>query len=156
RLASTLLRQSVQFGLKIGVLSAVLLGFIEGLTEYLPISSTGHLILADHFLGLAQESSKSFDIVIQLGAILAVLVHYRGLLAERLRWLLSRDPKATALFTSLGIAFMPAAVVGFLFRKKIKEHLFGPVPVAVALIVGGVVMIVVEWSRRRRGTTGEE
>jgi undecaprenyl-diphosphatase len=113
------------------------------------VSSTGHLILAGRFLGTDGEAAKSFDIVIQLGAILAVVVHYRKLLAERVAGLFSRDPKAVQLAVALVVAFFPAAVVGLLFRHAIKEHLFGPGPVAAALIVGGVVMIVVERLRKK-------
>lgn len=123
---------------------ALLLGLVEGLTEYLPVSSTGHLILVGHWLGARDEASKSFEIVIQAGAILAVVVHYRTLLARRVSGLMRRDPDAIRLATSLAIAFVPAAAVGFLFHKKIKALLFNPTSVAVALAVGGVAMIVVE------------
>ncbi len=133
---------------------AALLGFVEGVTEYLPVSSTGHLILVGHWLGSRGEGSKSFDIVIQLGAILAVLIHYRVLLVERVRGLALGKREAIDLALALGIAFAPAAVLGLLLRKAIKQHLFGPVPVAVALIVGGVVMIVVERIRTRRNLEG--
>jgi undecaprenyl-diphosphatase len=132
---------------------AVLLGIIEGLTEYLPVSSTGHLILAGHWLGLsdADPATSSFEIVVQLGAILAVVVHYRSLLSRRAQGLLARDPAAVRLVTALAIAFAPTAVLGLLVRKTIKEHLFGPVPVAVALVVGGLAMIAIErWLRARQ------
>jgi undecaprenyl-diphosphatase len=135
---------------------AVLLGVVEGLTEYLPVSSTGHLILAGALLGAEGEASKSFEIVIQLGAILAVVVQYRALLGERAAGLLRRDPKAVQLATSLLVAFLPAAAVGIVARKWIKAHLFGPVPVAGALIVGGVIMIVVEAVRRARKIHGAD
>ena len=82
--------------------------------------------------------------MIQLGAILAVVVHYRALLAARVLGLASRDPKAVALAVALVVGFLPAAAAGFLLRKTIKAHLFGPLPVAVALLVGGVLMIVIE------------
>jgi undecaprenyl-diphosphatase len=134
--------------------SAALLGLVEGLTEYLPVSSTGHLILAGHFLGIRGEGSKSFEIVIQLGAILAVLVHYRKLLADRVAGLARGQTDAVRLFGALAIAFAPAAVVGVLLHRTIKERLFGPLPVAGALIAGGVLMIAVEAVRaRRQGTT---
>src|SRR5262245_4226954 len=125
-------------------LDALLLGLIEGLTEYLPISSTGHLILVGHWLGLDGDPAKSFEIVIQLGAILAVLVHFRALLAERAAGLLRRDPRALRLGAALIVAFVPTAIAGVLLRKTIKAQLFGPIPVAGALIVGGVLMIVIE------------
>jgi undecaprenyl-diphosphatase len=131
---------------------AILLGIVEGLTEYLPVSSTGHLVLFGHWLGLSDDdpSGKAFEIVVQLGAILAVLVHYRALLGERLQGLLSRDARSLQLLTALAIAFAPAAVAGLLLRKTIKAHLQTPLPVAAALIAGGIVMIAVErWLRRR-------
>jgi len=127
------------------VLVALILGVVEGLTEYLPVSSTGHLILADHFLGDRGEASKAFEIVIQLGAILAVLVYYRTLLIERGR----------TLIVPLVCGFVPTAVMGLLLRKWIKAHLFGAHPVAIALVVGGVVMIAVELVRGRKRDDGE-
>jgi undecaprenyl-diphosphatase len=139
----------------VGLLVAALLGIVEGLTEYLPVSSTGHLILAGHFLGDEGEAQKSFEIVIQLGAILAVLVHYRALLWQRARELPSGKPEATRLFLALVAGFVPTAIAGLLFRKAIKAHLFGARPVAIALAVGGVVMIAVELLRGRRADDGE-
>jgi undecaprenyl-diphosphatase len=139
----------------VSLLIAALLGLVEGLTEFLPVSSTGHLILVSHWLGSVDEGAKSFDIVIQLGAILAVVGHYRGLFAERLRGLLSGDPASRRLFIGLVIAFMPAAVTGLLLGKTIKRLLFGPLPVAAALLVGGVVMIGVERWRKARHVSGE-
>jgi undecaprenyl-diphosphatase len=136
------------------LLVAALLGIVEGLTEYLPVSSTGHLILAGKLLGARGEATKSFEIVIQLGAILAVVVHYRKLLAQRAAGLFTGDERAKKLLSALGIAFIPAAVVGLLFRKAIRAHLFGPRPVAAALIVGGIVMIAIEVWRRRKQIAG--
>ena len=136
---------------------AVLLGIVEGLTEYLPVSSTGHLELVGHLLGLPDDAaSSSFEIVIQLGAILAVVVHYRELLTDRIRGLFKREPESLRLLLALAIAFAPAAAIGLVFRKAIKAHLFKPLPIAAALVVGGIVMIVVERVRARRGTVGEE
>src|SRR5580692_10859944 len=100
---------------------AVLLGIIEGLTEFLPVSSTGHLIVADRLLGGGSEGHASFDIVIQLGAVLAVLLHYRGLLAERASGVLRKDPVAIRLALALFIAFLPVAVIGLLLRRTVKE-----------------------------------
>jgi undecaprenyl-diphosphatase len=135
-------------------LVALLLGIVEGLTEYLPISSTGHLILVGEWLGATDEASKSFDIVIQFGAILAVVVHYRRLLAERARGLLRLDPKAVRLLVALFVAFLPAAVAGLGLHQAIKRHLFGPLPVAAALLLGGILMVVVERVRARVHATG--
>jgi undecaprenyl-diphosphatase len=137
------------------LLVAALLGLVEGLTEYLPVSSTGHLILVGFFFGSESEGSKSFDIVIQLGAILAVVLHYRALLTERLIGLVRGKREAIDLAAALAIAFVPAAVMGLALRKTIKAHLFGPIPVAAALIVGGVLMIVVERLRAARHIEGE-
>jgi undecaprenyl-diphosphatase len=138
---------------------AALLGIVEGLTEYLPVSSTGHLILTGALLGEESEASKSFEIVIQLGAILAVLVHYRALLAERAAGLFRRDEKSLRLALALLAAFVPTAAAGVLLRKTIKAHLFGPGPVAAALVVGGVLMIAIEiWRRgsKKQGDVGLE
>jgi len=139
----------------VSLLVAALLGLVEGLTEFLPVSSTGHLILVSHWLGSVDEGAKSFDIVIQLGAILAVVVHYRRLFADRLRGVLVKDAASLRLFGALLVAFLPAAVTGLLLGKTIKRLLFGPVPVAAALFVGGVVMIIVERIRRARHIQGE-
>jgi undecaprenyl-diphosphatase len=139
------------------VLIAVLLGIVEGLTEYLPVSSTGHLALAGHVLGLPDDdASSAFEIVIQLGALLAVVVHYRVLLTERLRGFAMRDPAALRLAVALAIAFLPAAVLGLTVGKVIKHHLFTPGPIAAALVVGGLVMIAVERMRRARHMSGDE
>ena len=138
------------------LLAALILGIVEGLTEYLPVSSTGHLILAGHFLGGGDtEAGKSFEIVIQLGAILAVLVYYRSLLWQRARELPEGRPEATQLFWALVAGFVPTAIAGLLLRKAIKAHLFGARPVAIALAIGGVVMIAVELARGRRADDGE-
>lgn len=136
------------------LLVAALLGLVEGLTEFLPVSSTGHLILVSHWLGATGEGAKSFDIVIQLGAILAVVVHYRALLAERLRGLVARDRASWRLFGALSVAFVPAALVGLVLGPTIKRLLFGPLPVATALVLGGVLMIGVERLRRARKVEG--
>jgi len=137
-------------------LIAALLGVVEGVTEYLPISSTGHLILASRLLGLEGEGADAFDIVIQLGAILAVVVHYRRLLWERTAGLVAKKPESVSLLVALVLGFVPTAVVGFLLRKKIKALLFGPKYVAIALLAGGVLMIVVELLRARSGAKGED
>src|SRR3954451_23245759 len=86
---------------------AFILGIVEGLTEYLPVSSTGHLILVGHLLGTIDEGAKSFEIVIQLGAILAVIVHYRGLLWDRATGLVTRRPDSIALLVALVVGFLP-------------------------------------------------
>lgn len=137
------------------VLLAFLLGVIEGLTEYLPVSSTGHLILASNLLGLDDnEGVKSFDVVIQLGAILAVLVQYRRLLLERTAGLVKGQRASISLLVALVVGFLPTAIAGFLLRKLIKTYLFGNWPVVFALLLGGVIMIVVELVRMQRGDSG--
>lgn len=135
-------------------LVAALLGLVEGITEYLPISSTGHLILASRLLKQEGDGADAFDVVIQLGAILAVVVHYRRLLAERTAGLFKRDAKSVQLLVTLVLGFLPTAVTGLLLRKAIKELLFEPAPIAAALILGGVVMIFVEHHRAKAQVHG--
>lgn len=129
-------------------LQAALLGLVEGLTEFLPVSSTGHLILLSDLLGFNGPGSKLFEIVIQLGAILAVCWVYRArLLATALHL---HDQAGARHFTAIILAaFLPSMVVGFFAYKTIKEVLFSPVIVAAMLIVGGVAMLLIEKSRPR-------
>src|SRR5512139_147834 len=121
------------------LLKALVLGIVEGLTEFLPISSTGHLILAGDLLGFNDEKGKIFEIVIQTGAMLAIVWEYRAKFAGVLRGLGS-DRAARRFVANLAIAFMPAAVLGLAFGKHIKAALFKPVPVAIAFVVGGLVI----------------
>ena len=123
------------------------------MTEFLPVSSTGHLILVGKGLHLEGEGVTAFEIVIQLGALLAVVVHYRKLLADRLAGLLARDARALRLLTVLLAAFVPTAIVGLAIGKVVKANLFAPTPVAIALAVGGVVMIVLEAALKSRAPT---
>ena len=125
------------------LLNAFILGVVEGLTEFLPVSSTGHLIIVSDLLGLNDEKGKVFDIVIQLGAILAVCWEYRARFARAFSGLAS-DPVQQRFAANLFVAFLPAAIVGLAFQKHIKEFLFNPVSVAMALIVGAIVIFVVE------------
>src|SRR5215831_11390050 len=129
-------------------LSAGLLGIVEGLTEFLPVSSTGHLILADALLGIEGPESKLFDIVIQLGAILAVCWVYRERFTHAVTGLRS-DPISQRFVANVVIAFLPAALVGVMAHRIIKEVLFSPWVVAVALIVGGVLILIIERARPR-------
>ncbi len=133
------------------LIQALVLGIIEGLTEYLPVSSTGHLIVATHALKVDSAAADSFDIVIQAGAILAVLVQYRSLLGTRALGLFSREKASIQLFSQLLVAFMPAAITGLLFHKAIKEHFFSPKTVAIAFVIGGVFMIVASRMQPRDG-----
>ncbi|MFZ6674795.1 undecaprenyl-diphosphate phosphatase [Undibacterium sp. Xuan67W] len=127
----------------------IIMGIVEGLTEFLPISSTGHLILTGSLLNFTTETAKVFDIVIQAGAIFAVCWEYRQKIASVLLGLAS-EAKARKFAVNLVVAFLPAAILGVLFIKKIKAHLFAPVPVATAFIVGGLVIL---WVERKRADT---
>lgn len=121
----------------------IIMGIVEGLTEFLPISSTGHLILTGSLLNFTGEKMKVFEIVIQAGAIFAVCWEYRAKIASVVSGLGS-DPKARKFALNLIVAFLPAAVLGLLFSKKIKAVLFAPVPVALAFIIGGIIILFVE------------
>jgi undecaprenyl-diphosphatase len=125
------------------LLNALILGVVEGLTEFLPISSTGHLIIVSDLLGLNDEKGKVFDIVIQLGAILAVAWEFRARLAKAFSGLAS-EPVQQRFALNLFVAFLPAAIVGLAFQKAIKAHLFNPVSVAIALILGAAAIFVIE------------
>lgn len=128
-------------------LKAVILGLVEGATEFIPVSSTGHLILAGHWLGWGDDRAKTFQVFIQLPAILAVVWVYRAKIVGVLS-AAPRDEKARRLLVNLAVAFVPAATVGFLARHHIKAYLFDPFPVAIALVVGGVLILVLErWKR---------
>lgn len=119
--------------------TALLLGFVEGITEYLPISSTGHLVLTSSFLGIAQDPFvKSFTVMVQLGAILAVLTLY---------W--RRFLKSALIYQHLAIAFLPVAIVGYLLHSKIDELLGSVLVVAWAMILGGIALI---WAEKIVGT----
>ena len=130
---------------------ALVMGIVEGLTEFLPISSTGHLILAGSLLNFTGEKVKVFEIVIQAGAIFAVCWEYRARIADVVGGL-GTQPRSRKFVLNLIIAFLPAAVLGLLFSAKIKEKLFSAVPVALAFIIGGLVILWVE--RRNRGAGG--
>lgn len=131
------------------LLKAAIMGVVEGLTEFLPISSTGHLILAGDLLGLTDDKFKVFEIVIQTGAMLAIVWEYRMRFWRVIEGIFS-DRAAQRFVLNLVIAFIPAAVLGLAFGKLIKAYLFRPVPVALAFIVGGVVILWVERSLRPR------
>jgi undecaprenyl-diphosphatase len=123
-------------------LQALLLGFVEGLTEFLPVSSTGHLLLLGHFLGF-ESTGKTFEVLVQLGAILAILIAYFGRL-WRIATALPSDPSARRFVIGVLAAFLPAAVIGAGLHGFIKGVLFNPWIVCVALIVGGFVLLAVD------------
>lgn len=127
------------------LIKSLILGIVEGLTEFLPISSTGHLILAGDLLDFNDDKAKLFSIVIQVGAILAICWEYRAKIGTVLSGLTS-DRQAQKFVLNLAIAFMPLASLGLLFGKHIKALLFKPIPVALAFIVGAFVII---WAEKR-------
>jgi undecaprenyl-diphosphatase len=128
------------------LVTALLLGIVEGLTEFLPVSSTGHLIVAGSLAGYTGEQAKTFEIVIQAGAILAVCWEFRARLVAVLRGLFT-EAAAQRFVLNLAVAFVPAGLLGLAFNKAIKAHLFAPVPVACAFVIGAFVII---WAERRQ------
>lgn len=140
---------------------AVILGLVEGLTEYLPVSSTGHLLLAERLMGIGnskgaseqqrqrtKDAADAYTIVIQAGAIVAVLGLYFRRVRQMLLGLAGKDPRGSRLLVNVAAGFIPAAAIGLLFNKIIKAYLFGPWPVVVAWFVGGVAILAL--SRRNR------
>jgi undecaprenyl-diphosphatase len=134
------------------MLIAFILGLVEGITEFLPVSSTGHLIVAGSLLGYHGERAATFEIVIQVGAILAVVWHYRAKLWQLCTRMFAESSER-GLAINLAVAFLPAALVGLGLHHWIKAHLFNPVTVAAAFIVGGVVILLMEWRRPVVDTT---
>ncbi|MFZ1851410.1 MAG: undecaprenyl-diphosphate phosphatase [Nitrosomonas sp.] len=131
---------------------AFILGVVEGMTEFLPISSTGHLILIGSLLDFNDERGKVFTIAIQLGAILAVCWEYRSKVIQIITGV-GRDEASNRFVINLLVAFLPAAILGFFFISIIKSYLFHPVPVAIALVVGGLLIL---WAERREHTVEVE
>lgn len=145
---------------------AIVLGIVEGLTEYLPVSSTGHLLLAERIMGIGENQTLSaseqerdkvaadaYTIVIQAGAIIAVLGLYFRRVLQMLQGLLGRCPQGLSLFINVVVGFLPAAVLGLLFNKMIKTHLFGPWPVVIAWFVGGLAILAVSYRRKKTNHT---
>jgi undecaprenyl-diphosphatase len=126
------------------IVQPILLGIVEGLTEFLPVSSTGHLILATKLLGYDAEKWAVFNVVIQLGAILAVVVSYWRTFVAVIAGMAKRDPAAWRFVRNIIVAFLPAAVIGLAFHKRIEALLGRADVVAVALIVGGIAILAVE------------
>ncbi len=138
-------------------IKAILLGAVEGITEYLPISSTGHLLVTQRLLGLGTGPGKvaadTYAIAIQVGAILAVVALYRHRISQLAKGVIGRDAAGRQLLARLIVAFVPAAAIGVVFGDSIKAHLFGPWPIVAAWTVGGLFLL---WWRPRHGTTALE
>jgi len=129
---------------------AIILGLVEGATEFIPVSSTGHLIVVSEWLGQVDERAKTFDIFIQLGAILAIVWLYRARLVQAAASA-RHDSTSRRFFLNLGIAFLPAAAIGVLIHDWIKERLFTTPVVAAALVLGGIAILLIErWGPRTR------
>ena len=139
----------------LSTLDAVILGIVEGITEYLPVSSTGHLVVVQRWLGLGdaagRDAADTFAIAIQIGAILAVVLLYRARIVSMLNGIAGRDPEGRRVLGLLVTSFLPAAALGAAFGDAIKDELFSPGPVVTAWVVGGVFLLV--WKPRRDGTT---
>ncbi|AGK98232.1 undecaprenyl-diphosphate phosphatase [Clostridium pasteurianum] len=139
------------------IIKVIILGIVEGVTEFLPISSTGHLIMFNDLLNFKGEFSNLFDIVIQLGAILAVVVLFWDKLLKSLKTVVDPSFKSfgSKLWRNLIIAFIPSGVVGVLFHHFVDKHLMKVFPVALALLVGGILMILVENKFRNNNKTND-
>ena len=131
------------------LLDIVILGIVEGVTEFLPVSSTGHLILASRLLGFDPDKWKLFNIVIQLGAILAIVVLYWRTFAAVLRGLVRREPESVRFTRNVLVAFLPAVVIGLALHKQVEALLGHAEVVAVALIVGGIAILLIERMAKR-------
>lgn len=137
---------------------SIILGLVEGITEYLPVSSTGHLLIAQRLMGIEEsEVANAFAIAIQAGAIVAVLGLYRQRVTTMFQGLVGRSPEGLRLAICVLVAFLPAAVVGALFDNAIEARLFGVKPVIAAWVVGGVLILALTgWIRRHRDGRGLE
>jgi undecaprenyl-diphosphatase len=139
---------------------AVVLGVVEGITEFLPVSSTGHLTVAERLLDVGQDSStkdaiKYYTVMIQIGAIVAVLAIFWSRVVQMIQGLFGRSEVGRRTLLALVIAFIPAAVVGVALEKPIEDKLFGPFPVAIAWIVGGLAILVFARRQQREGSGGQ-
>ncbi|RYD37844.1 MAG: undecaprenyl-diphosphate phosphatase [Verrucomicrobiaceae bacterium] len=136
---------------------SILIGIVEGLTEYLPVSSTGHILLTQRLLGIPDtEASRAFAVVIQAGAILAVLGLYFKRSSSMLEGIMGKNPQGLHLLRNVLVAFLPAAVIGKLFDEKIEQQLFGLWPVTAAWFIGGVAILAVAWFKRNATPRGRD
>ena len=135
------------------VLKAIIIAIIEGITEFIPISSTGHMIIVGNIINFKGAFATSFEVVIQLGAILAIIVLYWNKIWSSVVDFFKVKPSGIKFWTNIIVAFIPAAVLGFLLNDKIDQYLFNPGTVAVALVVGGILMIIIEKKFRAKDTT---
>lgn len=133
------------------IYKAIILGVVEGITEFLPISSTGHMVIVGHFINFEGNFATLFEVVIQLGAILAVVYLFRDKISNSFKNLKPKE-EGFKLWTNLLLAFVPSAIIGLLFHKTIEEHLLTPITVAGALLVGGLWMIYAENKYRKNDT----
>lgn len=133
------------------IFKAIILGVVEGITEFLPISSTGHMVIVGHFINFTGNFATIFEIVIQLGAILAVVYLFRDKIFHSFKNL-KPNQEGFKLWTNLMLAFIPSAIIGLLFHEQIEKHLLAPIPVAGALLVGGLWMIYAENKYRKNDT----
>ena len=139
---------------------AAVLGVIEGITEYLPVSSTGHLTVAERMLDIGQHDAtkdavKHYTVIIQIGAILAVLLIFWSRIVQMIQGLFGRSEVGRRTLIALVIAFIPAAVTGLAFEKPIEDRLFGPFPVAIAWIIGGIAILLFARRQKRTGLGGQ-
>lgn len=135
------------------VVKAIIIAIVEGITEFIPISSTGHMIIVGNMINFKGAFANSFEVVIQLGAILAIIVLYWGKIWSSVVDFFKAKPSGIKFWTNIIVAFIPAAVFGFLLKDRIEEYLFNPATVALALVVGGILMIIIEKKFRSRDTT---
>ncbi|MCB2357787.1 undecaprenyl-diphosphate phosphatase [Clostridium estertheticum] len=135
------------------VLKAIIIAVVEGITEFIPISSTGHMIIVGNVINFKGTFATSFEVVIQLGAILAIMVLYWGKIWSSIVEFFKLKPSGIKFWTNIIVAFIPAAFFGFLLNDKIDEYLFNPGTVAIGLIVGGILLIIIENKFRNKHTT---
>jgi len=143
----------------LSALDAVILGLVEGITEYLPVSSTGHLVVTGELLDLgtteaSKEAIDSYTVIIQFGAILAVLIIYRKRVADVLLGVVGRSESGRRMLIALLVAFLPFGIIGLLFNESVDEHLLKPVPIAIAWLVGGLVILFLLDRLRQNATIG--